>query len=196
LQNELSLLIEQLLLMRKAELLLINAQIMNKDKNWYAVYTRPRWEKRVADRLCEKNISTYCPLNRVIRQWHDRKKMILEPLFKSYVFVQIDLKDRLSVLQTLGIVNFVNWLGRPAVIRDDEIELIKRFLQEHKNVTIENDPLHINDTVRIVAGALISQEGRVVEVKRKTVKLVIPSLKVALCAEVDKTAVVKTTAEG
>ncbi|HMJ47328.1 MAG TPA: transcription termination/antitermination NusG family protein, partial [Ferruginibacter sp.] len=58
----------------------------NMNKKWYVVYTRPRWEKKVAATLDERGVENYCPLNRVNRQWSDRKKVVLEPLFKGYVF--------------------------------------------------------------------------------------------------------------
>ncbi|MGZ4023417.1 MAG: transcription termination/antitermination NusG family protein, partial [Flavisolibacter sp.] len=76
---------------------------------WYAIYTRPRWEKKVAGLLVQKQIENYCPLNRVRRQWSDRVKIIEEPLFKSYVFVKIEDEDRSLVRMTNGVVNFVYW---------------------------------------------------------------------------------------
>jgi transcription antitermination factor NusG len=65
---------------------------------WYAIYTRPRWEKKVNGLLEAKGIESYCPLNRVRRKWSDRIKTIEEPLFKSYVFVKIAEETRLSIL--------------------------------------------------------------------------------------------------
>src|SRR4030095_8525252 len=104
---------------------------------WYALYTKPRWEKKVAEILMRKNVETYCPLNKVKRQWSDRKKVILEPLFHSYVFVRIPEKLQNHVRQTDGVINIVYWLGKPAVIRDAEIEVIKRFLNDFENVKLE-----------------------------------------------------------
>jgi transcription antitermination factor NusG len=101
---------------------------MDTNKKWYAVYTRPRWEKKVADLLVRKHIDNYCPLNKVVRQWADRKKLVLEPLFTSYVFVHTTPQEHLAIKQTDGILNFVFWLGQPAVIRDEEIDTIKLFL--------------------------------------------------------------------
>ena len=98
---------------------------MTTNYQWYAVYTRPRWEKKVAAVLTEKNIINYCPLNKVEHQWRDRKKIVLEPLFTSYVFIRVSAKEHVEVLQTDGVLHYVNWLGKPAVIRDHEIEIIK-----------------------------------------------------------------------
>ena len=69
-------------------------------KKWLAVYTRPRWEKKVDQLLKEKGTESYCPLNKVRRKWSDRVKLIEEPLFKSYVFVKIDDLERTQVRMT------------------------------------------------------------------------------------------------
>lgn len=158
---------------------------MNVAKKWYAVYTKPRWEKKVASLLTENHIVNYCPLNRVIRQWSDRKKVILQPLFQSYVFLQIADHEKTAVRQVDGIVNFVYWLGKPAVIKDIEIEIIRKFLNEHENVQLERRNIHVDDTVRILSGPFMEQEGNVVLVKNHSVKVVIPSLGYVLSAEVE-----------
>ncbi len=63
-------------------------------KHWYAIYTKPRWEKKVHHLLSEKGLEAYCPLNKVTRKWSDRMKTVEEPLFKSYVFVQSGWRTR------------------------------------------------------------------------------------------------------
>jgi transcription antitermination factor NusG len=102
------------------------------NSRWYAIYTRPRWEKKVNTLLAEKGIESYCPLNKVRRKWSDRIKTIEEPLFKSYVFVRIRDDERSNVRMTSGVVNFVYWDGKPALIRDKEIQNIRRFLDEYE----------------------------------------------------------------
>src|SRR5881275_1384437 len=104
---------------------------------WYAIYTRPRWEKKVNTLLSEKKVESYCPLNKVRRRWSDRMKTIEEPLFKSYVFVRVSDAARTEVRMTDGVINFVYWNGKPAVIKDKEISIIKRFLDDHENVMLE-----------------------------------------------------------
>jgi transcription antitermination factor NusG len=153
-------------------------------KSWYAVYTRPRWEKKVAALLEKNNIFNYCPLNREVKQWSDRKKVVYEPLFRSYVFVQVTEKEHTVVRQTDGIVNFVCWLGKPAVIRDEEIDLIRHFLNEHTSVQVKKMQVDINDVVRIVRGPLMENERNVVLVKGNSVKVVLPSLGFVMQAEV------------
>jgi transcription termination/antitermination protein NusG len=155
---------------------------MHKGLGWYAVYTRPRWEKKVAELLTKRQIENYCPLQKVERRWSDRKKMILEPLFKSYVFVRIIPKGQVEVMQTDGVVNFITFLNKPALIRDEEIEIIKQFLRDYENIEVERTDLNVNDQVKIISGPLMEQKGSVLEVSQKTVKVLLPSLGFALVA--------------
>ena len=155
------------------------------EKKWYAVYTKSRCEKKVAQQLSQKGIEHYCPLNRVQKQWSDRKKIIFEPLFNSYVFVRITSEEQLAVRQTSGILNFVYWLSKPAVIRNDEIEIIKQFLDEHSSVKLEKVKVNLNDLARIIGGPFMEQEGQVVSIKNKTVKILLPSLGYLMYVEIE-----------
>jgi transcription antitermination factor NusG len=119
---------------------------------WYAIYTRPRWEKKVNQLLLQKGVESYCPLNKVRRKWSDRIKMIEEPLFKSYVFVKIEEEARTGVRMTDGVVNFVYWNGKPAVIREKEIQTIKRFLGEYENVEAIPFSIRPQERVTVTAG--------------------------------------------
>ena len=158
---------------------------MNESKNWYAVYTRPRWEKKVAAILTRHKIENYCPLNKVQRQWSDRKKFILEPLFTSYVFVRVSESEHALLKETDGVINMVYWLGKPAVIRDVEINMIKNFLIEYTNVKLEKRPIYINDKVRIIDGPLTQLEGQVIGLKTRTIKIMLPSLGYMMQAEIE-----------
>jgi transcription antitermination factor NusG len=155
-------------------------------KKWYALYTRPRWEKKVADLLEKKKVEVYCPLNKVQKQWADRKKIILEPLFTSYVFVHVTEQEHISIKQTDGVVNFVYWLNKPAVIRNEEIDTIKKFINEYDYVSVEKTQVNLNDRVRIINGPLMMWEGNVVEIRTNTVKITLPSLGRTLVAEIRK----------
>lgn len=152
---------------------------------WYAAYTRPCWEKKVSRLLDLKGIDNYCPLQKTYRQWSDRKKLIYDPLFKSYVFIHLANKEIVSVLETEGVLNIVSYLGAPAVVKDEEIEMIRHFLTNHKNIHVEKLDLRVNDLVRINGGPLTARKGKVLEVKSRSVKLLLPSLGFALTAEID-----------
>lgn len=137
--------------------------------SWYALYTKPRWEKKVDERLLLRNIQSWCPLQKVERQWSDRKKVIDEPIFKSYVFVHMNLDDRLIVLQTDGVLNFVHHEGKPAVVRDEEIEIIKSYLliKNTKISTFSYDSLSPDMKVKIQAGVFMDNTGTVMRATNK-----------------------------
>ena len=156
------------------------------EQYWYALYTRPRWEKKVAGLLEQKGIECYCPLNKVTRQWTDRKKVVLEPIFKTYVFVKIADEKKWDLKKVNGIVNFVYWLGKPAQIREEEINTIKKFLNEFSNIQIEQMEIKPNSRVRIKQGILMNYEGILVEVNGTRAKVRIESMGIQLSAQFEK----------
>jgi len=159
---------------------------MEKLKKWYAVYTRPRWEKKVASLLLDKGIENYCPINKVTRQWSDRKKVVLEPVFKGYVFVRLEDDKKWEVKSVHGILNYVYWLGKPAVIRDEEIDLIRKFLNEFNDVQVEAKGLVVNTEVRVKQGVLMNYKGIVVEILGNRAVVKIDTLDLQLSAHFDK----------
>ena len=132
--------------------------------------------------LLENGIENYCPINKVTRQWSDRKKIVMEPVFKGYVFVRLEEEKKWEVKNISGILNFVYWLGKPAVIKDKEIEAIKRFLNDHDEVQVLKDELHINDRITIQNGILMDKEAKVIKVLNNKVQVVIESLGCRLVA--------------
>jgi transcription antitermination factor NusG len=156
-------------------------------RKWLAIYTRPRWEKKVNKLLLEKGLESYCPLNKVRRKWSDRVKLVEEPLFKSYVFVKVGDDDRSAVRMTPGVINFVYWEGKPAVIKEKEIQAIRRFLNEYENVEARSSSdLKLNQRVRVTNGSLMDQEGKIVQLHRKTARIAIDSLGYILIAHIDR----------
>ncbi|MEO6134435.1 MAG: UpxY family transcription antiterminator [Ginsengibacter sp.] len=159
---------------------------MDSTFNWYALYTRPRWEKKVASLLLEKGIEHYCPINKVTRQWSDRKKVVLEPIFKGYVFVKLEDSKKWEVKNINGILNFVYWLGKPAVIREEEIITIRKFLNEFSDVAIEQKGFVVNSEVRVKQGVLMNYNGIIVEVIGSRAVVKIDSMDIQLSAHFDK----------
>ena len=156
------------------------------DTKWYVLYTKSRCEKKVAGILAKRGFENYCPLNRVVKQWSDRRKLVFEPLFSSYVFVKSMVTDLNKVRQTTSdIVNFVYWLGQPAVVRNDEIESIRQFMGEYSNVKLEKVTVNINDRVRVVSGPLINTMGVITDIQNNKVKLHLPSLGYSVVAEIN-----------
>ena len=129
-----------------------------KARSWFAIYTRPRHEKKVHDQIAEKGIETYLPLRKTRKQWSDRKKWTEEPLFRSYVFLHADPVQRYRAVQSYGAVRVVSFQGKPAVVRDEEIEMIKRILDEFPDAESGPD-FAPGDRVEILRGPLAGMQG-------------------------------------
>lgn len=111
---------------------------------WLVIYTKPQQEKKVSENLQKIGIESYCPTIEEVRQWTDRKKIIQVPIFKSYVFVKIALKNRNKVFEVPGVLNYLFWLGKPAIVKEIEIQNLIDFL---------NGPYSSVKTERLVAGS-------------------------------------------
>ena len=144
--------------------------------NWYVIYTKPKWEKKVAEQLAEAGIDCYCPLITQIRQWSDRKKKVEVPLFNSYVFVQLDESERNSVFQSAGVVRYLFWLGKPAIVRHEEIEVIKKWLNTSDAADVMVDRYKIGDAIQLESGPFSAQKAIVQEVTNTYYVLVLESL--------------------
>jgi len=140
----------------------------------------------VASLLLDKGIENYCPINKVTRQWSDRRKVVLEPVFKGYVFVRLEEDKKWEVKTVPGILNFVYWLGKPAQIRDQEIDIIRKFLNEFDDVQVESKGFVVNAEVRIKQGVLMNYKGMVVEVLGNRAVVKIDTLDLQLSAHFDK----------
>ncbi|MCX6205256.1 MAG: UpxY family transcription antiterminator [Bacteroidetes bacterium] len=151
---------------------------MIEEKHWYALYTKPRWEKKIDAALIKKGIESWCPLQKIEKQWTDRKKIIEEPLFKSYIFVQIGLSEKSKVFQTDGILNFVHYLGKPAVIKDAEINLIKQYLLEKdvKISLISKEGFDESTKIRVNHGVFMGKVGTVLKNMKKKIFVKLESL--------------------
>jgi transcription antitermination factor NusG len=148
---------------------------------WYVIYTKPRHEKKVADQLQDHGISVFCPLITTVKQWSDRKKKVKEPLFKSLVFVQVEEKLRDSVFNIPGVVRYLYWLGKPAIVKEYEILAIKDLIDRFDGLaSFQVHAFKPNHLVKVIAGGLKGYEGEVVQVKKHTVVLKIDGLQMSL----------------
>ena len=126
---------------------------MNSDqdsKKWLAVYTRPRHEKAVEKEFQKKGFEVYLPMLKERRKWSDRKKWVEFPMFRSYVFVRIKIKNTLFVLQTPSVVKVIKFGEEVAVVRNESIEAIKLMIEggynpEPLNYFIKGDPVEVKD---------------------------------------------------
>lgn len=152
---------------------------MNLKMEWFALYTKPRSEKKVAENLAALGIEVYCPLVTTIKQWSDRKKKVESPLIPSYVFVKIEEANRKDVFQVAGVVQYVFWLGKPAKIQPHEIEALKTQLAAPVvKVTLETwTP---NAQIQINEGPFKNQMAVVEKVSTNKVTLILKSLGIRL----------------
>lgn len=133
-------------------------------KNWYVFYTQSRQEKKVRDRLLRRGYETFLPLQKVMRQWSDRKKKVEVPLFNSYIFVY-DTEDKVPfIVQTPGIAWSIRYNNKPAILQTSEMETIQRFLTS--GLLLECQPyesLLQNDPVQVVDGPLKGMVGHILK---------------------------------
>jgi len=144
----------------QAELGAIGAVPLVEQAEWYAVRTRSRHEKMVADQLDKLGVENFLPLVKRTRQWSDRVKEVELPLFSGYTFVRVVLTsaDRLRVLQTHGVAGFVGINCGGTAIPENQIEDIRTLLASE--VTFEEQPyLRVGQRVRVRGGALDGVEG-------------------------------------
>jgi transcriptional antiterminator RfaH len=132
-------------------------QIINtsvNEKKWYALYTKPRHEKKVTERLVNEGFDVFCPMIKTLKQWSDRKKKVSVPLIPSYIFIKVDEKNRSKILSHPSILNFVYWLGKPAVIGNKEIDRLKGVISKEEIQEFEIRHLNVGDKINIDKGFL------------------------------------------
>jgi len=129
--------------------------------NWYAIYTKPRAEKKVHERLALKGFNTYLPLITSIKDWSDRKKKTVTPLISSYVFVNTNKEDLFNTLQIQGTAGVLRYLGKPAIIRDHEIENLKILLNDASQFSkLGNELFEKGEIVEVVKGPFTGLVGQ------------------------------------
>lgn len=134
---------------------------------WYAAYTNPRAEKSVSLRLIKNNIEVYLPLVKKLKQWSDRKKWVEEPLFNSYIFVNVSEKEYTSVLATVGIVRFITFSGKAVAIPENQMSVLRRVVATNENVESTNHSFEPGDPVKIVGGPFLGLQAELVSVQNE-----------------------------
>ena len=156
-----------------------------KGKTWHVIYTKSKWEKKVDGLLIKNGFESWCPVQKRERQWSDRKKIIEEPLFRSYVFIKASKEDYTKILSTIGVVNFLYFLKKPAVIRDNEIEAIRKYLgQSNASIqVVDMANIPASTKVSINQGLFMGQNGEVVKSSKKTVYVRLESINMMMIVE-------------
>lgn len=152
-------------------------------RNWYAVYTSPNKEKKVSSILTKKGIECFCPVISVEALRSANKKSLLQPLFNSFVFVQV-AEAEIPMLKTVSwIINLIYWRSKPAVISNKEIDIIKKLTANYSNIRLEKSFVDQNAAVSILDEPTIAYNENSVSVKYKSIKVNLPSLGYTMIAE-------------
>ena len=139
-----------------------------RNPRWFAAYTKPRNEKKVYERLSEAGSETFLPLHKRMKQWSDRKKLVEEPLLRSYIFVRITEKEYFKVLNTFGVVRYVTFEGKAAPIPDNQIDILKLLVGEQVDIETTDEPIEPGEKIEVTIGPLRGLEGELVEHKGKS----------------------------
>lgn len=139
---------------------------------WYVIYTKSRYEKKVASGLEALGISVYCPMVTTIRNWSDRKKKVEIPLLSSYVFVNLEENERHRVFEVNGVVQYLFWLKKPAIIREDEIVTLKKALSK-KVSSFDIDIKEVGAEVVIKEGFFAGKSGKITAVSKNKTTVVL-----------------------
>ena len=134
------------------------------EEKWYAVYTQPRAEKQVQHRLEENGIEAYLPMQKTIRQWSDRKKVVEKPLLSSYVFVKIIPQDFPVVFKTNGVVKFVSFEGHPVAIPQKQIDILRLLIDSNADIEVSSEKFEKGDNVEVISGALAGLTGELIKI--------------------------------
>ncbi len=151
---------------------------------WYVIYTKPKSEIKTANRLERLGVEVFCPVQEEIRQWSDRKKKFMVPLFTSYLFVNLEEKNRSVVFDVPGVNNYLFWLGKPAIVRENEINVIKNWMEDELVEDIKVSHLiKPGDNLTIKNGAFKDKKAIVQEIGKKKCKLILSNLGILLEAK-------------
>jgi len=132
------------------------------DPRWYAIYTNPRAEKQVYNRLLKRGVETFLPLQRTYTTWSDRKKLVEKPLLSSYIFVKVNPANFPKVYAIPGVVKFVTFEGQPAYIPQNQIDNMRLLINSDAEVEVTSGKFEKGDHVEVVNGSLTGLTGELI----------------------------------
>ncbi|MCB0664254.1 MAG: UpxY family transcription antiterminator [Saprospiraceae bacterium] len=152
---------------------------------WFAIYTKFKSEKEVARRLTKKGIECYVPINKVVRQYTRKRKVVDLPLINCYAFVNITRDQYVSVLETEYVIKFINFSKNLISIPDAEIDLLKRICQEAFDIEAQVMSYQKGKPVEIISGNLTGIKGKLVSDLGKNFLVELNYIGIGLQMEVD-----------
>ena len=157
--------------------------------NWYAMYTKPRWEKKVYDLLNDKGIDVFLPMITTTKVWSDRKKKVTEPLLKSYIFVKVSEKEYYDAVNTDGAVSYIRFEGKAAPIPEWQIDIVKKIIEKNIAFNLSNEHFAPGEKIIIEYGDLSGQTGEIIRTKSGQKKLIVRIGELGYTLEIDSEAV-------
>lgn len=154
--------------------------------NWYVIYTKSRYEKAVAEKLVLSGIEVYCPVLKIKKKWSDRWKWIEQPLFSSYCFVYLNEIERDKVFFVPGVVRYLYFCGKPAIVQKEEIYQLKNWLNKYRHESIKTTGFQAKDKVILKSGALMNYKADVVSNSGNYICLFLESLGVQIKVDLRK----------
>ena len=142
--------------------------------SWNVIYTKSRSEKKVEERLKNIGIEAYCPVRTEVKSWSDRKKTVLVPVLPSMVLVKIDDNKRNEVFDIPGVVRYMFWLKKHAVVRDSEVESLKLLLETNNIIEQKASLFNIGDEIKI--SSLEDQLGIIKKISKNQIWVVLKQL--------------------
>lgn len=155
-------------------------------KNWYAVYTKPNCEKKVFRTLNKLGIEAFFPLNYKRYPTFLRGNFVPEPLFKSFIFLRAEENQVINLSkQVKGVLSLLYWLGQPATIDNDDINAIREFATNYKDIALERLDVNLKNNEGFIDNMLLTMDGKILMIKNRTIKINLPSLGYTLIAQVE-----------
>lgn len=148
--------------------------------SWFVLCVKSQQEKKVARVLEKMNVEVYCPVLQETKVWSDRKKVVETPLFKSYVFVKLEEKYRGIVFGAPGVIRYLFYLGKPAIVRDEEIWEIKKWIADNSKDLDALSQLIPGSEVVIQNGLLKNHKGIVYWINKNNVSFLLKEMGVAV----------------
>ena len=154
--------------------------------NWYVVYTKSKCEKKVVASFERKGVKTFCPMNYKKVKSFGRSKTIVDPIFKSYVFLKMTEQDVSLIKHVDDVINILYWKGKPAIIEEEEIEAIKEFAFTYGKIELQKINVNLGEPLSVIDEPFYSIEGKLLALKNKTIKLFLPSLGYMMIAKIEE----------
>ncbi len=165
-------------------------------KNWYIIYTKSQFEKRVASFCSKKKVEYYLPLVTSYADHRSKKgRQTSRPLFENFVFIYASMKELNEARKADGVLSILHFKDQPAIINSDEIEAIKGFIEVYPNIIVENSLVNSGEPAKKLSNSFEAITGKIYSVSYKEVRLNLPSMGFTLVANPDADGFSRTAEE-